>query len=213
MNTLQLIKVTNNSQEYSSHSAESKNEKTDICSICLEPFTIPVRLKCGHIFDLDCLASWFQQNQTCPIDRTTIKAEEVKFATDVIAKATASFNFIFLNKSPIHSIPIATTTPNQKIKKLIAHHFNKQSEDNLIQAVLSPIKQNYKPLEPRELFLILNLTDGNKRLYFDKSLSDYGILPGKEYKIAVKCIFAQYGKPCDYCYGNEDKEQTCNHSS
>jgi hypothetical protein len=47
------------------------------CSICIEPYTSPVVLACGHIFDRACLRSWLEQRASCP----TCRAELVVGAT------------------------------------------------------------------------------------------------------------------------------------
>ena len=40
------------------------------CAICFEPFRSPFcNVNCGHTFCFQCLKTWFQQKQTCPICR------------------------------------------------------------------------------------------------------------------------------------------------
>jgi len=64
-----LIEIINQSEE---------NYKTNIhnheeCSICLEIFTNDekiIKLNCDHIFHLDCIKLWIENNDTCPLCRT-----------------------------------------------------------------------------------------------------------------------------------------------
>ena len=49
----------------------------DVCCICLEPVSIPIRIiPCNHIFDYDCLLKWIyhsvDHSSKCPIDRSYI---------------------------------------------------------------------------------------------------------------------------------------------
>ena len=36
------------------------------CSICLEVFQTPTRMRCGHTYCEDCIKSWAKQANTCP---------------------------------------------------------------------------------------------------------------------------------------------------
>eukprot|EP01147_Barroeca_monosierra_P001405 gene1405-4572_t len=42
------------------------------CNICLEEMTSAKKLPCGHIFHLNCLRRWLQENQTCPACRADL---------------------------------------------------------------------------------------------------------------------------------------------
>jgi hypothetical protein len=66
---------TNGAPLYQGH-LPSVNPSTinedDICSICLEGFTSPVRLPCGHVFCEDCIRLHLERDPTCPLDRRKV---------------------------------------------------------------------------------------------------------------------------------------------
>ncbi|XP_015593160.1 RING finger and transmembrane domain-containing protein 2 [Cephus cinctus] len=43
-----------------------------VCAICLEEFTMPVRLHCKHIFCEGCVLTWLDRERSCPLCRTPI---------------------------------------------------------------------------------------------------------------------------------------------
>jgi hypothetical protein len=51
----------------------NKSESQDNCTICLDNIEKGVRLKCEHIFHLDCIKKWHQESQiiNCPNCRST----------------------------------------------------------------------------------------------------------------------------------------------
>ncbi|KAJ1793959.1 E3 ubiquitin ligase, partial [Coemansia sp. RSA 2399] len=42
------------------------------CSICLEPFSQPHSLGCGHTFCMECLKQWLAQSMQCPTCRSSV---------------------------------------------------------------------------------------------------------------------------------------------
>src|ERR1700722_726041 len=78
----------------------------ETCSICSQDIAYPVRLGCGHLFDLDCISDWFRQKNTCPLDRTTIEVGEIQYAEKVIKKVSAVFNFKFFFNAQIDPLAI-----------------------------------------------------------------------------------------------------------
>lgn len=46
------------------------------CIICLEDIKQAKRLKCGHIFHLNCLRRWLETNVQCPTCRDKIELDE-----------------------------------------------------------------------------------------------------------------------------------------
>ena len=52
----------------------------DLCSICLLPFSDPVRLETGHVYDRKCILAWFQchpTNPTCPLSNVSLETTEL----------------------------------------------------------------------------------------------------------------------------------------
>ena len=50
------------------------------CSICQDPFEVDqsvYKLPCRHIYHVDCVTSWLQQRNTCPLCRLELPKEEV----------------------------------------------------------------------------------------------------------------------------------------
>lgn len=54
----------------------TKEQHLDLCSICLEPITErAVAVSCNHLsFDFVCLASWLQEQATCPLCKAAVTA-------------------------------------------------------------------------------------------------------------------------------------------
>jgi hypothetical protein len=46
------------------------------CSVCMEPFAHPVLTPCHHVFCLQCIVPWFDQQHTCPQCRTPVQPHE-----------------------------------------------------------------------------------------------------------------------------------------
>ena len=63
-----------NRQEYETLSREDKNDNKS-CVICFEEYkdeSIISKLECKHIFHENCLNTWIDKNQTCPLCRFKI---------------------------------------------------------------------------------------------------------------------------------------------
>ena len=55
--------------------AEELAGMDNTCIICLEEIKKAKRLKCGHIFHLNCLRRWLEQNVQCPTCRDKIELD------------------------------------------------------------------------------------------------------------------------------------------
>lgn len=178
------------------------------CSLCLETFSTPVRLACGHIFDFECIKSWLNKSQNCPFDRSVVKLEQVEYCDGLVEKIKelekrkkeATFHFKFLSGNRIDPISIDIEDPVQNLKLLVCKSLNLKN------------KENQYNLQPRQILLILNLPAANQRLYSNKKLSEFDLTAEKSYQIAVRLKLAQFGQPCDYCFNNFEKEKTCHHT-
>lgn len=53
---------------------QNKEEKSTICSICLEKYKNQYELVsvlfCTHMFHTDCIEKWFTKNKVCPLCRS-----------------------------------------------------------------------------------------------------------------------------------------------
>jgi E3 ubiquitin-protein ligase synoviolin len=63
---LQLVR--NLDSRFPNASAEELEHAGD-CLVCRERMEIGKKLPCGHVFHLDCLKSWLQHQQSCPLCR------------------------------------------------------------------------------------------------------------------------------------------------
>ncbi|OII73683.1 membrane associated RING finger containing protein [Cryptosporidium ubiquitum] len=77
-------KLTKNIENRLQEATIEEIERIDTCIVCRDILYIgSKKIPCGHVFHLDCLKSWFIQQQTCPICRSpiTIQDEEAESST------------------------------------------------------------------------------------------------------------------------------------
>lgn len=77
-------KLTKNIETRLQEATLEEIERIDTCIVCRDTLYIgSKKIPCGHVFHLDCLKSWFIQQQTCPICRSpiTIQEEESEIPT------------------------------------------------------------------------------------------------------------------------------------
>ncbi|KAK0397453.1 hypothetical protein QR680_002135 [Steinernema hermaphroditum] len=53
--------------------------KDDHCSICCSTFSQPIKLSCNHLFCEDCVSTWLDKQDTCPICRQKVSTEDNQF--------------------------------------------------------------------------------------------------------------------------------------
>ncbi|KAG0417559.1 ERAD-associated E3 ubiquitin-protein ligase HRD1 [Dictyocoela roeselum] len=53
----------------------------NICPICQEEMAAARKVSCGHLFHLECLLKWAEQQQVCPICRRALFKKDVRFET------------------------------------------------------------------------------------------------------------------------------------
>lgn len=57
---------------------EIKENKINLCTICLDNIEDEKKLKCGHSFCKNCILKWKKESNTCPICRKPIKKKNKK---------------------------------------------------------------------------------------------------------------------------------------
>ena len=63
-------------------SKEDVAEVGDCCSICQDTMTMPLKLRCRHIFCEECIGEWLDRDTTCPLCRAVVKPEVVRSYSD-----------------------------------------------------------------------------------------------------------------------------------
>lgn len=59
---------------------EESDEDEDACPTCLEPYTSDnpkIFARCGHHFHMQCIYSWLERKDTCPICESKMTFEEL----------------------------------------------------------------------------------------------------------------------------------------
>ncbi|KAH8740672.1 HRD1 like membrane associated RING finger containing protein [Cryptosporidium ryanae] len=70
-------KLTRNMETKFQEATLEEIERVDTCIVCRDTLYIgSKKIPCGHVFHLDCLKSWFIQQQTCPICRSPINIQD-----------------------------------------------------------------------------------------------------------------------------------------
>ena len=84
---LRFRQISSNMEDRFPTATEADLDRGDrMCIVCREDMEVemaPKRLPCGHCFHLDCLKSWLERQQNCPICRRLIPAEEEAVSGDV----------------------------------------------------------------------------------------------------------------------------------
>ena len=105
------------------------------CLICLEDFSIPVKLDCGHTFDLDCILKWFKHNATCPIDRKNINGMES------ITKNCHKLEFRFLSNTKIKPLYVKSNVICGQIQNILWSCFYIMNASNDPYSIKNKYKQ------------------------------------------------------------------------
>lgn len=91
------------------------------CSICLTELTIPIKLKCGHIFDFDCLLDYtyrvLPQSPICPMCRMEINIENWRNMLVTNESNTVEIKWITGNSCVL---PINKRCDVHRIKRLLS---------------------------------------------------------------------------------------------
>ncbi len=77
---LRFRQISSNMEDrFPTATAADLDQGDRMCIVCREDMEVemsPKRLPCGHCFHLDCLKSWLERQQNCPICRRSIPAQE-----------------------------------------------------------------------------------------------------------------------------------------
>jgi len=190
-------------------------DKNITCSICLNDLVCPVKLECGHVFDVTCITEWFRSEKTCPYCRQSLTT-----APTWSPDSLNDYVFIFpnyLTGMKGEKFPVSLRANCQMIKCIIADRLNYGSTDSHCDAIyeqssvlLSQLTRmgipkhkidqiDTKPGKPYPRELFINIVDDEKKkpLFSDLQLSDFNLLPGQTYNIYV---FHTMNDQCDRCY-------------
>jgi E3 ubiquitin-protein ligase synoviolin len=83
---LRFRQISSNMENRFPTATEEDLERSDhMCIVCREDMNadmMPKKLPCGHCFHTDCLKSWLERQQNCPICRSAIPAEQEEEVDD-----------------------------------------------------------------------------------------------------------------------------------
>lgn len=68
--------TTNMDQRYPNATPVELAATDRVCIICREEMELAKKLPCGHLFHFQCLRSWLERQQTCPICRRSVLEED-----------------------------------------------------------------------------------------------------------------------------------------
>lgn len=92
-------KLTKNIETRLQEATLEEIERIDTCIVCRDTLYIgSKKIPCGHVFHLDCLKSWFIQQQTCPICRSPITIQEEESETPIAT--TEANNYPGMHETP-----------------------------------------------------------------------------------------------------------------
>ena len=74
----------------------SNDQRNHDWSICLEDFkddheVVVLPCKNEHVYHINCISQWMQNNNSCPYDRQKIRVKDVARMNQLIKKRTSSF--------------------------------------------------------------------------------------------------------------------------
>lgn len=69
---IRYLRITRRLDESLQDATPEEIEHAGSCLICREAMVAGKKLPCAHVFHIDCLRSWLQHQQSCPLCRTDI---------------------------------------------------------------------------------------------------------------------------------------------
>lgn len=140
-----------------------------MCTICQEVFDEPNRINCGHTFCKDCLTSWIDKSNKCPMCRLAFKKEDLH--RDLIA-----FNIISdLEVTCIHKGCPLKSTLNNLVEHVRFCYFDPQKMNSSIKHFLTknncPKKgdSDIEDNNPNNEYLEFNSNVGLKARLYNKN--------------------------------------------
>ncbi|KAE8717653.1 RING-H2 finger protein ATL1 [Hibiscus syriacus] len=73
---------------------ESREGSLCECAVCLNKFEVDEKLRmipnCSHVFHIDCIDVWLQNNANCPLCRTSISSDDGRFRADPVVAPSST---------------------------------------------------------------------------------------------------------------------------
>lgn len=166
----------------------------DECSICLNQYRLPCRLRCNHIFCYTCIARLV--DPVCPLDRSPISLPGD--ITMCQFPSSIKLEFRFLSSTRVRAIFTSRETKVRDLKLYLALTVGiSRDRHTLLHAA-----QQWR------------LSCNQVNMKYDQPVSTY-LAPGTQAAI-IYCTLrlGPVGNPCDYCStgGRDvDTEKACHH--
>ena len=76
---IKYMQLTRNLDSRFSDATPEELTEAGNCLVCREDLTHGKKLRCGHVFHLDCLRMWLQHQQSCPLCRYSILCNNIPY--------------------------------------------------------------------------------------------------------------------------------------
>lgn len=120
----------------------------EICPISRMPLIEPVKLPCGHVYNLSSFLQWHEKNKICPIDGTEIEIKEILSDEDLISKSKDTYlvNHLKLKSyiSDLDSKVIQLGLDDRSENLTTLSTFSRKSEVILFLTEDSPVSRIYE---------------------------------------------------------------------
>lgn len=184
------------------------------CAICWrDDYNMPIRLECGHVYDLSCLRLLFAYSKLdtrCPLDGTLIKIDTMRYYDEVLGDYYVNLTMCRLGK-PDLSMKIHPDTFVREIKPIICasayQTFSPAPEtvDDFVRKAVT-MEMRTSPDVWNSYSLNIKLSGGTRRLYSSENFSEFD-LEGRSVRIFLIMFNFDYCKDCsDRVEQTEDRQ-------